>query len=169
MFFLTDQHRKARNILFITPDFMIRNLMQKTVRHQAVEILTRVSQSDAFAGDLLDSCLEKQNLSRTADGRLLTHLVYGVLRMQGHLDWILARLYRGISSNSATGCRPLRSWMKRSKLPGASSRRRAGWSTPSCEVICAAPAPGLSPTRTKIRRNISPLFIPTPCGWSKNG
>ncbi len=69
--------------------------MQKTVRHQAVEILTRVSQSDAFAGDLLDACLEKQSLSRTADGRLLTHLVYGVLRMQGHLDWILARLYRG--------------------------------------------------------------------------
>ncbi len=74
---------------------MIRILMQKTVRHQAVEILTRVSQSDAFAGDLLDACLEKQSLSRTADGRLLTHLVYGVLRMRGRLDWILARLYRG--------------------------------------------------------------------------
>lgn len=69
--------------------------MKKTVRHQAVEILTRVSQSDAFAGDLLDSCLEKKNLSQTADGRLLTHLVYGVLRMRGHLDWILTRLYRG--------------------------------------------------------------------------
>ena len=69
--------------------------MQKTVRHQAVEILNRVSQSDAFAGDLLDACLEKQSLSRTADGRLLTHLVYGVLRMRGRLDWILARLYRG--------------------------------------------------------------------------
>lgn len=69
--------------------------MKKTVRHQAVEILTRVSQSNAFAGDLLDACLEKQSLSRTADGRLLTHLVYGVLRMRGHLDWILALLYRG--------------------------------------------------------------------------
>jgi len=69
--------------------------MKKTVRHQAVEILTHISQSNAFAGDLLDFCLEKQSLSRTADGRLLTHLVYGVLRMQGHLDWILARLYRG--------------------------------------------------------------------------
>ena len=69
--------------------------MKKTVRHQAVEILTRVSQSDAFAGDLLDSCLEKQSLSRTADGRLLTHLVYGVLRTRGLLDWILIRLYRG--------------------------------------------------------------------------
>jgi len=69
--------------------------MKKTVRHQAVEILTHISQSNAFAGDLLDFCLEKQSLSRTADGRLLTHLVYGVLRMRGHLDWILARLYRG--------------------------------------------------------------------------
>ncbi len=54
-----------------------------------------VSQSKAFAGDLLDACLDEQNLSGTADGRLLTHLVYGVLRMQGHLDWIISQLYRG--------------------------------------------------------------------------
>ena len=69
--------------------------MKKTIRHQAVEILSAVSQSKAFAGDLLDATLEQQALSGTADGRLLTHLVYGVLRLQGHLDWIISRLYRG--------------------------------------------------------------------------
>jgi 16S rRNA (cytosine967-C5)-methyltransferase len=69
--------------------------MKKTIRHQAVDILNSVSQSQAFAGKLLDATLEQQNLSGTADGRLLTHLVYGVLRMQGHLDWILSQLYRG--------------------------------------------------------------------------
>jgi 16S rRNA (cytosine967-C5)-methyltransferase len=69
--------------------------MKKSIRHQAVDILISVSNSRAFAGDLLDACLDEQNLSGTADGRLLTHLVYGVLRMQAHLDWILAGLYRG--------------------------------------------------------------------------
>ncbi|MRR16300.1 MAG: 16S rRNA (cytosine(967)-C(5))-methyltransferase RsmB [Deltaproteobacteria bacterium] len=69
--------------------------MKKSVRHIAVDILNHVAESDAFAGDLLDVCLDEQNLSQSADGRLLTHLVYGVLRMQGHLDWILTRLYRG--------------------------------------------------------------------------
>lgn len=69
--------------------------MKKTIRHQAVDILNSVSQSQAFAGVLLDEILEQQSLSGTADGRLLTHLVYGVLRMQGHLDWIISQLYRG--------------------------------------------------------------------------
>ncbi len=69
--------------------------MKKTIRHQAVDILNSVAQSQAFAGELLDALLDEQALSGTADGRLLTHLVYGVLRMQGHLDWILAGLYRG--------------------------------------------------------------------------
>ena len=70
-------------------------MMKKSIRHQAVDILNAVSQTQAFAGDLLDAGLDEQNLSGTADGRLLTHLVYGVLRMQGHLDWILTLLYRG--------------------------------------------------------------------------
>ncbi len=69
--------------------------MKKTIRHQAVDVLNAVSQTQAFAGSLLDACLDEQNLSGTADGRLLTHLVYGVLRMQAHLDWILTQLYRG--------------------------------------------------------------------------
>jgi 16S rRNA (cytosine967-C5)-methyltransferase len=69
--------------------------MKKTIRHQAVEILNSVLQSHAFAGELLDTTLDEQALSGTADGRLLTHLVYGVLRMQGHLDWIISQLYHG--------------------------------------------------------------------------
>jgi len=73
--------------------------MKKTIRHQAVDILNSVAQSQIFAGDLLDTTLEEQKLSGTADGRLLTHLVYGVLRMQGHLDWIITRLYRGNDAN----------------------------------------------------------------------
>ena len=69
--------------------------MKKTIRRQAVDILNSVTKNDFFAGNLIDAQLDQQNLSGTADGRLLTHLVYGVLRMQGHLDWILAQLYRG--------------------------------------------------------------------------
>jgi 16S rRNA (cytosine967-C5)-methyltransferase len=69
--------------------------MKKSIRHIAVDILNQVAQSEAFAGDLLDASLDEQSLSQSADGRLLTHLVYGVLRMQGHLDWILTQLYRG--------------------------------------------------------------------------
>lgn len=69
--------------------------MKKTVRHLAVNILNQVGRSSGFAEDLLNLQLERQTLSGTVNGRLLTHLVYGTLRMQGHLDWILARLYRG--------------------------------------------------------------------------
>lgn len=77
--------------------------MKKTVRHLAVEILNRLESSDAFAGELLDEYLEKHCLSGTPDGRLLTHLVYGVLRLRGHLDWILARLCRGGLENMDEG------------------------------------------------------------------
>jgi 16S rRNA (cytosine967-C5)-methyltransferase len=69
--------------------------MKKTIRHLAVDILDQVQNKKYFAGELLDDYLEKNGLSGTADGRLLSHLIYGVLRFQGHLDWILAKLYRG--------------------------------------------------------------------------
>jgi len=69
--------------------------MTKTVRHLAVDILNQVRLSQAFASPLLNDCLDTNALSGTPDGRLLTHLVYGVLRFQGHLDWILANFYRG--------------------------------------------------------------------------
>ncbi|MEN6374869.1 MAG: 16S rRNA (cytosine(967)-C(5))-methyltransferase RsmB [Smithella sp.] len=69
--------------------------MTKSVRRLAVDILDQVQKSKAFAGILLDDCLDANGLSGSADGRLLTHLVYGVLRLRGHLDWILAKLLRG--------------------------------------------------------------------------
>ena len=69
--------------------------MKISVRHQAVEILNKVSLSQAFASPLVNDCLETNALSGTPDGRLLTHIVYGVLRFQGHLDWILTKFYRG--------------------------------------------------------------------------
>ncbi len=69
--------------------------MNKSIRHLAVDILDEVHRSKAFAGLLLDDCLDANELSSTPDGRLLTHLVYGVLRMRDHLDWILAKLSRG--------------------------------------------------------------------------
>lgn len=69
--------------------------MKKSTRHLAVDILDQVHRSKAFAGLLLDERLDANELSGTADGRLLTHLVYGVLRLRGHLDWILAKLCRG--------------------------------------------------------------------------
>lgn len=69
--------------------------MKKSLRHLASDILDQVQRNKSFAGFLLDKCLEENALSGTPDGRLLTHLVYGVLRQRGHLDWILAKLCRG--------------------------------------------------------------------------
>ncbi len=69
--------------------------MKISVRYQAVEILNQVHTSHDFASSLINDCLDKNSLSGTPDGRLLTHLVYGVLRFRGHLDWILTKLYRG--------------------------------------------------------------------------
>ena len=69
--------------------------MKKSIRHQAVDILNQIRATQAFAGELLDESLTSNSLSGTPDGRLLTHLVYGVLRLQGHLDWIISKLYRG--------------------------------------------------------------------------
>lgn len=69
--------------------------MKISVRHLAVDILNKVSASQDFASPLINDCLDKNDLSGTPDGRLLTHLVYGVLRFRGHLDWILTKFYRG--------------------------------------------------------------------------
>lgn len=69
--------------------------MTKSIRHLAVDILNQVEESRSFASRLINDCLDKNVLSGTPDGRLLTRLVYGVLRLRGHLDWILAKLCRG--------------------------------------------------------------------------
>ena len=69
--------------------------MTLSIRHQAIEILNQVNTPQVFASPLLNAYLEKNDLSGTPDGRLLTHLVYGVLRFRGHLDWILTGFCRG--------------------------------------------------------------------------
>ena len=73
--------------------------MNKSVRHLAVDILTQVDLNHDFASPLLDKALDDYQLTGNPDGRLLTHLVYGVLRLRGHLDWIIAKLYRGNFEN----------------------------------------------------------------------
>jgi 16S rRNA (cytosine967-C5)-methyltransferase len=60
-----------------------------------VEILVRVERDGAFAEPLLDRFLSEGVLADERDRRLLTELVYGTLRMQGYLDWLLGRFYRG--------------------------------------------------------------------------
>ncbi len=69
--------------------------VRKTARGMAVAILNRVALTRAFAEPLLDVSLSRQDLTNIHDRRLLTELVYGVLRMQGHLDWVVAKFYRG--------------------------------------------------------------------------
>ncbi len=59
-------------------------------RAMALDILRRVEATDAYANLLLDARLRKSRLAGP-DRALVTELVYGVLRWQGKLDWILAR------------------------------------------------------------------------------
>ena len=66
-----------------------------TPRGLAVEILNRVAITDAYAEPLLDACLSSHYLPNIHDRRLLTQIVYGVLRMRGRLDWIIRTYYKG--------------------------------------------------------------------------
>lgn len=61
----------------------------------ALLILNRVALTDAYAEPLLDAYLSQGLLPNIHEQKLTTHLVYGVLRMQGRLDWIIRALYRG--------------------------------------------------------------------------
>jgi 16S rRNA (cytosine967-C5)-methyltransferase len=70
-------------------------MMIKTPRHMAVEILNRVEEEGAYAEPLLDASLSCARETKLQDRRLITQIVYGTLRMRGHLDWIIERLYRG--------------------------------------------------------------------------
>lgn len=69
--------------------------MIETPRGMAVDILNRVDLTDAYAEPLLDACLASHYLPNIHDRRLLTELVYGTLRMQGRLDWLIDHLYHG--------------------------------------------------------------------------
>jgi 16S rRNA (cytosine967-C5)-methyltransferase len=58
-------------------------------RLQALGILCRVEEDQAFAGLALEAALERAKLS-PRDRALTTELVYGTLRWRRRLDWILA-------------------------------------------------------------------------------
>lgn len=73
--------------------------IMNTPRSIAVDILNRIEEKGAFAEPLLDEALSAQLLSNMNDRRLLTQIVYGTLRMQGRLDWIVSKLYRGSVDN----------------------------------------------------------------------
>jgi len=72
-------------------------------RSLAVDLLDRIDRTGAFAEPLLDACLRRHALANTADRHLLTSLVYGTLRMRGHLDWIIERLYKGTFASMQDG------------------------------------------------------------------
>ncbi|MGO9137895.1 MAG: 16S rRNA (cytosine(967)-C(5))-methyltransferase RsmB [Syntrophales bacterium] len=70
-------------------------MTMKTARHMAIEILNRVEEDGAYAEPLLDASFLAHPKTKPPDRRLITEIVYGTLRMRGHLDWIIERLYRG--------------------------------------------------------------------------
>lgn len=69
----------------------------------AVEILNCVEEHSAFAEPLLDNLLSQDLRINIHDRRLITHIVYGTLRMRGRLDWIIEHLYRGNFLSMDTG------------------------------------------------------------------
>jgi 16S rRNA (cytosine967-C5)-methyltransferase len=62
-----------------------------SARRVALDVLSRVETTDAYANVLLDARLRDSALARP-DRALVTELVYGVLRWQGMLDWLLPPL-----------------------------------------------------------------------------
>lgn len=62
----------------------------KTAREVALEVIDKVHRSQSYANLLLPKVLTKEKLS-VQDTALVTELVYGTLRAQGTLDWILAK------------------------------------------------------------------------------
>lgn len=70
-------------------------------RYLAVRILSQVEEKKAFAEALIDRYLSSQILNDPRDRRLMTEIVYGTLRLQGYLDWILNQfLEQSVSSLS---------------------------------------------------------------------
>lgn len=74
-------------------------------REIAVDILNRVEKENAYAEPLLDSRLGGETPGNPNDRRLLTQIVYGTLRMQGRIDWIIEHLYSGRFASMDTGIR----------------------------------------------------------------
>ena len=77
----------------------------RTPRGLAADILNRIEDKNAFAEPLLDACLSGERLPVSQDRGFITELVYGTLRMQGHLDWIIGQFHRSKSTPLETGVR----------------------------------------------------------------
>ncbi len=66
---------------------------RKGARETALIILHQVDTQNSYANELLDQIMQKEN-PEPRERRLITELVYGTLRMQGALDWILNQVSR---------------------------------------------------------------------------
>jgi 16S rRNA (cytosine967-C5)-methyltransferase len=56
-----------------------------------LEILEKVDTQGAYADISLDSALRKSNFLTPLDRAFITELVYGTLRWQGRIDWVISR------------------------------------------------------------------------------
>jgi len=65
-----------------------------SVREQALLILHQINQQGAYANLALDKGLQNSSLSQS-ERNLVTEMVNGTVRMQKHLDWVLAFFLRG--------------------------------------------------------------------------
>lgn len=65
-----------------------------SVREEALVILYQINQKGAYANLTLDKSLQESRLS-LPDRNLVTELVNGTIRMQKHLDWVLALFLQG--------------------------------------------------------------------------
>jgi len=63
----------------------------KSPRHIALEILIRVGTTNCHPDDLLTDAFKKHRSLTDRDRAFITELVYGTLRWQGKIDWILGR------------------------------------------------------------------------------
>lgn len=79
--------------------------MKESARSLAVDILLRIDRAGLFAEPLLDEALSRGVLADVHDRRLLTEIVYGTLRMQGRIDWVIARFYQGDPATMDGGVR----------------------------------------------------------------
>ncbi|MDI6784283.1 MAG: 16S rRNA (cytosine(967)-C(5))-methyltransferase RsmB [bacterium] len=61
-----------------------------SARELAYQLLLRIERDKSFAGLVVDKALDKTELS-ARDKRLVTELVYGTIRHQGTLDWVIAQ------------------------------------------------------------------------------
>jgi 16S rRNA (cytosine967-C5)-methyltransferase len=65
-------------------------LNPKSTRKYALEILLDVDDGTARANDLIDQTIRKHGFTEQ-DRSFLTELVYGTIRWQGNLDWVMAQ------------------------------------------------------------------------------